>query len=85
VANAATADSMQIAVDWLLGTVVAGPPPEFTGISIQGNNVVITWAPATAVLQSATSVSGPYTDVAGASGGTYTAPLTDAQRYFRFK
>jgi hypothetical protein len=59
--------------------------PKFTGISKQGNNVVIQWTPATAVLQSATLVTGPYTDVGGASGGTYSAPLTDAPRYFRLK
>jgi uncharacterized protein (DUF2141 family) len=71
------------------GTGGSSPPPpsgsSFTGISKQGNDVVITWAPATAALQSATSLPGTWTDLAGATGGTYKAPLTDAPRYFRFK
>jgi len=71
------------------GTGGSSPPPpggsSFTGISKQGSDVVITWAPATAALQSATSLHGTWTDLAGATGGTYKAPLTDAPRYFRFK
>jgi hypothetical protein len=64
---------------------VTEPGAKFTGISKQGANIVIQWAPATAALQSATLITGTWTDVAGASGGTYTAPLTDAPRYYRFK
>jgi hypothetical protein len=72
-----------------LNAGTAAPPTEpgakFTSITKQGANVVIQWAPATAGLQSATTVNGQYSDVAGASGGTYNAPLADAPRYFRFK
>src|SRR5207245_291330 len=64
---------------------ITGPGPKFTGISKQGASVLIQWAPGTATLQSAPSIPGTWTDVPGASGGTYTAPLTDAPRYFRFK
>jgi len=77
-------------IDYVQLNAGTAPPPtepgaKFTSISKQGANIVIQWAPATAALQSATTVNGQYSDVAGASGGTYNAPLADAPRYFRFK
>ncbi|MCX7867002.1 MAG: LamG domain-containing protein [Limisphaera sp.] len=50
----------------------------------QGDNLVLTWTDAQAVLQSAPGVTGPYTDVSGASS-PYTVPLTGSQQYFRLR
>ncbi len=47
----------------------------------QGGNIVLTWG-AGAVLQSAPAVTGPWTNVDGASSG-FSAPVSDQQRYFR--
>ena len=59
---------------------------KFTGIRIQGGNVVIQWAPATGTLQQASTLAGPtWSDVAGATGGSYTVPVSSAPLYFRFK
>jgi len=66
-------------------TSQAVPGAKFTGISQQGNKVVIQYSPASAVLESAPSLPGTWTSVVGASAGTYSAPLADAPRYFRFK
>ncbi len=64
--------------------VVVDEPSTFTGIAVSGGNIVITWKGSAAV-QSATSVTGPYTDVAGATGGTLTAPITAEPKFYRFK
>jgi hypothetical protein len=56
-----------------------GLPP--LTIDRSGGNVVITWT-GPAKLQSATSVSGPYTDVAGATS-PYSPPANGAARFFR--
>jgi hypothetical protein len=44
--------------------------------------LVLTWAPG-ATLQTATNVSGPYSDIATSS--PYTNHFTDAQRFFRLR
>src|SRR5207253_1061144 len=60
--------------------------PKFTGISKQGSSVLIQWAPATATLQESSSVTGgTWSDVAGATGGSYTVPVLGGPLYFRFK
>lgn len=52
-------------------------------IALSGSNVVITWT-GSGVLQSATSVTGPYTTVAGSPTSPYTVPLSsNQQQYFR--
>jgi hypothetical protein len=51
----------------------------------EGTELVLSWAaPATGttVLQAASAVDGPYTDVA-TTENSYRAPMTDAQKYFR--
>jgi Immunoglobulin domain len=48
-----------------------------------GSNVTITWI-GKYTLQSATSVTGPYTDVVGATS-PYTTAASGAQKYFRLK
>ncbi|MEO8428380.1 MAG: LamG-like jellyroll fold domain-containing protein [Verrucomicrobiota bacterium] len=72
---------------WPFDDATATPPTgsKFTGIAIQGANVVIQWSPSTAALQSASSLPGTWTDVTGASGGSYTTPISSAPKYFRFK
>jgi hypothetical protein len=61
---------------------VATPPLTVTR---SGNNVVVTWAtPATgtAQLQSATNITGPWTDVTGAVSG-YSTSIAGEAKYFR--
>jgi len=58
----------------------------FTDIQIQGANVVIKWTPGTATLQSTSSLTAPtWSDVAGATGGSFTTPILSAPKYYRFK
>ena len=64
-------DDVQIAV----GTVC---PPALS-IARNGNNVVVTFG---GVLETATSITGPWTPLAG-QGSPYTTPATDAARFFR--
>jgi hypothetical protein len=67
-------------------TTTTGPPPtgsQFTGISLQGGNVVFTWT-GTGTLQSADAVTGPYADVAGAASPR-TVPVANGPKYYRFK
>ncbi|MBX3747790.1 MAG: fibronectin type III domain-containing protein [Verrucomicrobiae bacterium] len=63
-----------------------GPPVvqeiAIDSIALQGGNVVITYA--TGTLQSAPAVTGPWTDVAGASSPYSTAPTGDGT-YFRVR
>ena len=49
-------------------------------ISKSGGNVVLTWG--TGTLQSATTVTGPYTNVIGATS-PYTTAISGAQKYYR--
>jgi len=63
-----------------------GGGANFTDIQIQGANVVIKWTPATATLQSTSSLTSPtWADVAGATGGSFTTPISSAPKYYRFK
>jgi hypothetical protein len=71
VANGTTANSMQIAEVELLGYVVAAPTPPAITITKSATGLTITFE---GTLQSATSVTGPYTPVAGA-----TSPFTVTQ------
>lgn len=60
----------------------ACPPLQVTQ---SGANIIVTWAQpssGTAKLQSATTVTGPYTDVPGATS-PYTTPVSSAPKYFR--
>jgi autotransporter-associated beta strand protein len=59
------------------------PPPLSLGIqSVSGTQMEINWNYGT--LQSATNVSGPYTDLSGASQ-PYAVPATNSQSYFRVR
>jgi hypothetical protein len=62
---------------------VLPPPSEDVTLSVglDGGNVTISWIPATGTLQSSSSVTGPYTDVAGATS-PYSTPATGTA-YFR--
>jgi hypothetical protein len=61
------------------GDVATVVPTPTLSLIRSGNDVIITY---TGVLQSATVVAGPYTDVAGATS-PYTTAASAAQRYFR--
>jgi len=65
------------------GTVIPPTGSKFTGISVSGGNVTLTWT-GTGTLQSADLVAGPYTDVVGATSPR-TVPVTNAPKYYRFK
>jgi uncharacterized repeat protein (TIGR03803 family) len=70
------------------GTVFALPLSQLLPITLyiqrSGTNVVLTWNNPAFGLQSAASVSGPYTDI---SGGTspYTNAITGSAQFFRLK
>jgi hypothetical protein len=49
-----------------------------------GEGIVLTWQESTAVLQSATNVNGPYTDVKGVSS-PYTVVPAATQMFFRYR
>jgi hypothetical protein len=66
---------------WDYNTVIA-TAPEISAITQSGGNVTVTWTNG-GTLQQAEAVTGPYTDIAGATTGTYTAPASGSQRYFR--
>jgi hypothetical protein len=90
VADAATANSMQIADVELLGNgfggAVAGPvvPPNITGIvKNTDGTITLTWTGG-GTLEAATSVSGPYAPVAGATS-PYTFTPTASALFGRIK
>ena len=63
------------------------PPPvgdsKFTNITAAAGNVTITWT-GSGTLQSASSVAGPYSDVANAKS-PYTSAASGAPKFYRFK
>lgn len=60
----------------------AAPTPVSLSIEKSGDNVILTWPSGT--LQAATSVSGTYSDISGATS-PYTNSITGPQTYFRVK
>lgn len=65
------------------GGEAPGVEPTIGGITRQASNVIVQY---NGVLQSASSVTGPWTDVAGAptgTGQTFTTPASAAAQYFR--
>jgi hypothetical protein len=67
--------------DYLL-FVPGGPlPPKFSSIQASGANLIITWTGGT-TLQSATSLSGPWTTVTGATSPA-TVPKPTTRTFFR--
>jgi len=66
------------------GVQVIGVVPPTLTIQRQGASVVISWNPASAVLQSATSVSGPYSNVVGATS-PYTNNVSGTAQFFRVR
>lgn len=67
------------------------PPPGFTPVSPvpsdiaitrDGNNVILNWE-GSYQLQSATSVTGPYSDVTGITSGPYTNAIGTGPQFFR--
>ena len=63
---------------------VVGTSPATLTIKVSGTSVIITWNVPTAVLQSASSLPGPYTDILSATS-PYTTPLSGTQQYFRLR
>jgi PKD repeat protein len=62
--------------------IVTNPAPVTITIQRAGNQVQLTWTDG--VLQSATVVTGPYTNITGAVS-PYTVPSLEATRFFRVK
>jgi hypothetical protein len=64
---------------------VASTGIQIAGISASGANVVITWAGGAGIkLQSAATLGGAWTDVAGSAGAsTATVPAANAAAFFR--
>jgi hypothetical protein len=56
---------------------------QFNFTAAPGSAIVLTWTDATAVLQSAPTVSGPWTPLTGAAS-PYTVVPTGTQQYFRY-
>jgi Immunoglobulin domain len=65
-------------------TVGTAPSAIPLNITATGSSVTLSWTNAAFKLQSATSVAGPFSDVAGATS-PYTTSATGAQNYFRLK
>ncbi|HEV2436633.1 MAG TPA: LamG-like jellyroll fold domain-containing protein [Verrucomicrobiae bacterium] len=66
------------------GVQVIGAVRPTLAIQKQGANVIISWNPVTGVLQSAASVSGPYSDILG-STSPYTNAVSGTQQFFRVR
>ncbi|HEY4415495.1 MAG TPA: LamG-like jellyroll fold domain-containing protein, partial [Verrucomicrobiae bacterium] len=65
---------------------VSGPVAALPTLTIQGSgtNVIINWTPTSGTLQSAASLTGTFTDIAGATS-PYTNSVSGAQQFFRVK
>jgi hypothetical protein len=74
----------EITVDPEICRVVVAGCETLTIARNAGGNVLITWQ-GNCVLQSAPSVTGPFADVPGASGGSYAVPLTEPARFYRLR
>jgi hypothetical protein len=67
-------------------SVTSSVPPAVTlRVQPSGANVVLTWTPAQGNLQSAPAVTGTYTNIPGATTGTYTVPHNQTRQFFRVK
>ncbi|MBU6400414.1 MAG: hypothetical protein KGS61_08865, partial [Verrucomicrobia bacterium] len=64
------------------GTIPTGS--QFSGIKVSGGNLIISWT-GTGTLQSATSVSGPWTAVSGSPTSPATVPTSGSALYFRLQ
>jgi hypothetical protein len=77
-------DDIYLATGKVLTDPTTAAPPAggtFTGIRVEGNNVIITFTGSG--VQSASAVTGPWTDVAGTS--PLTVPVADGPKFYRFK
>jgi len=65
---------------------VTPPPPQFTSVVRNANgSITITWT-GTGTLQTATAVTGPWSDVTGATSPfTYTPPAGEQMRFVRIR
>lgn len=64
------------------GFTPVSPVPSNISIAREGNNVILNWD-GSYQLQSATSVAGPYSDVAGITSGPYTNAIGAGPQFFR--
>ena len=77
-------DDIYLATGKVLTDPTTAAPPaggKFTGIKVEANNVVITFTGSG--VQSASAVTGPWTDVAGAS--PLTVPVAGGPKFYRFR
>ena len=75
--------------DLLVGTAFSDvvpttppPTPEPLSIKIVGGNVVLEWTKPAFSLEAASSITGPWSRISGASS-PYSAPATDSAKFFR--
>jgi hypothetical protein len=61
---------------------VAATPAQITAVSVAGGNITITWTGG-GTLQKAAAVNGPYSNIAGATTGTFTGAASAAAEFFR--
>ncbi|HSU57219.1 MAG TPA: hypothetical protein VLT36_24475, partial [Candidatus Dormibacteraeota bacterium] len=68
-----------------LDTIVLTPPATSGTLhaSLSAGQITVTWSSGT--LQSATSLTGPWTNVSNATGGTFTEPVTAGAKFYRSK
>lgn len=71
------------AVAYMSGLGTAGGGPSFSGITLSGGNLAIQWSGG-GTLETATSITGPWAAVAGASS-PHTAPASGAGAFFRVR
>ena len=71
----------QAQLNQLYRTAISGAPVSLN-MEISGRNVVLTWSSGT--LQSATTVTGPWTSLSG-TNSPYTLTPTGTQQFFRIK
>jgi beta-glucanase (GH16 family) len=69
-------------LDWVRVWALPSPNRIPLNVSYATSHVTLTWTNPVFQLQSATNVSGPYTEVLGATN-PYTAPLSGTQKFYR--
>ena len=66
-----------------LSTAVGGGGPAISGVTLSGTDLTFSWSGG-GTLETATSIEGPWTEVAGAAS-PHTAPTTGAGAFFRVR
>ena len=82
-ASSGTGSRDTVGIDnFKLSYTSASPAP--VDIQLAGTNAILSWTNASFLLQAAPDVTGPFTNIPGATS-PYTNPIAGPQRYFRLK